>query len=654
MTSLLVWIDDSVSLNENQSAKRKLRSLINHVKVFENIAECKTHICQLKHDNIRLIISEYLGFIVVPYIHSLKQITLIYLYCLDCNKQLEWPSRFSKIGAIVFDFNELIELIETHEKQKKKAYIEPLSMSIFNSILSEERSLTNIDGGFLHYQLLIDSLLRHNRNITNRTEFFNFCKKEYKNNHVQLSILQQLEKSYVPEKALYYYTRYPFLYGKLNKASRVQDIKIISSLQFFIRDLHQQLKILQKQQHQIPARVYRGQMMSKQEVKILKTSQGKFISMNSFLSTSLDRQTSLSFISSDYDDFHAVLFEIDIDPGLSYQAKPFANISSQSHFINEQEILFMIATVFRLIHIYHEDEIVIVRMELNENYNYEVKILFDFMQKESEEIDDTLSYGNILYNAGKYDEAEQFYIQMLIQIAYDDPLFPHYLGAIGRVKKANGELKVSSKWLNKALETFQRTEDFYGIANCLQDLAHIHQLKGEFDEAIHKYNQALNIFNTLFGYQNKLVANCLYSLGATYFEQHKIALSIDYYITALKIQKTILPRAHTDIAYTLNNIGNVYSVRNKCNQALQFFEQTLDIFKRSLPSEHPSIAKTYCNIGLTYFKKNDRQRSLTFLDRAVNIYQNIFPANHPEISRCKKTIDFIEKSRLKNKINTDF
>ena len=630
---------------------KKLRTVINQVKVFESGAECESYIRELEDDNILLIISEHLASTVVPHIHWLKKITLIYVYCLDCSKELEWTLKFSKIRAIFSDFNQLVKLLETNLKRKTKICAKPLPISIFNTKLFEERSSTNIDGGFLHFQLLIENLLRHDYIRTSHHEFFNLCKTKYANNHALLSILEKLEESYVPEKALYYYTRYSFFYGILNKALRIQDIRVMSSLQFFIRDLYQQLILLQRQQNQIPTRVYRGQLMSKQELKILQQSEGQFISMNSFLSTSLDRQTSLSFVSSNYDDFHAVLFEIYIDPCLSYRVKPFANITSKSHFINEQEILFMIATVFRLIRIYHEDEIVIVQMELNENYNYEVKILFDFMQKESEEIDDNLSYGNILYNAGKYDEAEQHYIQMLIQITYDDPLFPHYLGALGRVKKANGELKISSKWLKKALKMFQRTEDFYGIANCLQDLAHIHQLKGEFDEAIHKYNQALNIFNELFGYQSKLVANCLYSLGATYFEQHKIALSIDYYITALKIQKTILPRAHTDTAYTLNNIGNVYSVRNKCDQAFQFFEQTLDIFKRSLPSEHPSIAKTSCNIGLTYFKKDDHQRSLTFLDRALHIYQNIFPADHPEISRCQKTIDFIEKSCLKNKIN---
>jgi len=628
-TSSLVWIDDLI----NQNVKKKLQSLINHVEIFQSIAECKTFILELEDDDILLIISEHVGFTVVPYVHSLRKITEIYIYCLDCQtKQCEWTFEFNKIRGVVFDFNELVELIEIYS-------IEPLSISIYNSVLSEERSSTNIDGGFLHYQLLIDSLLHHDCTKTNRKEFFNFCRKQYENNHVQLSILKELEQSYVPEKALYYYTRHSFLYRMLNRASRIQDIRIMRSLQFFIHDLYQQLKVLQREQHELPTRVYRGQVMSKQEVRILKNSQGQFISMNSFLSTSLDRQISLLFVSSESNDLYHVLFEIDIDSCSSYRVKPFANISLHSHFVNEQEILFTIATVSRLVRVYQENEIVIVRMELNENYSYDMKILFGYMRKE---VNGYLSLGQLLYNAGKYDEAEQFYQQMLIRIVDDDPLIGDLWAEIGRVKKAKGELEISSKWLNTSLKVFRRTRNQRGLANCIQDLAHIHQIRGEFDQAIKKYAQALNIFKELFGYQNKSVANCLNSLGTICFEQHRFTQAIECYIDALKIQEIVLPQIHTDIGYTFNNIGNVYFVENQCDRALEFFQRTLDIFKKSLPSEHPSIAKTYCNMGLTYFKKHDCQLALIFLERATSIYQTVFSSNHPDVSRCKHIIEFIE------------
>ena len=43
--------------------------------------------------------------------------------------------------------------------------------------------------------------------------------------------------------------------------------------------------------------VYRGQRMSKDELDILKNNIGKYISINTFLSTSTNRNLSLSFIN---------------------------------------------------------------------------------------------------------------------------------------------------------------------------------------------------------------------------------------------------------------------------------------------------------------------------------------------------------------------
>ncbi|CAF4597674.1 unnamed protein product, partial [Rotaria magnacalcarata] len=116
-----------------------------------------------------------------------------------------------------------------------------------------------------------------------------------------------------------------------------QDIDLLFLFRFFIRDIHKQLQELQCS---TPLRVYRGQLVSNDELQTLKASLGQFISMNSFLSTSLDRRLALSFLTSSpvTDDLQRILFEIDLDPTLA-GIKPFANITSNSFFADEQEVL---------------------------------------------------------------------------------------------------------------------------------------------------------------------------------------------------------------------------------------------------------------------------------------------------------------------------
>ncbi|CAF3828049.1 unnamed protein product [Rotaria sp. Silwood1] len=383
--------------------------------------------------------------------------------------------------------------------------------------------------------------------------------------------------------------------------------------------------------------------MSKQELDVLQQSKGRLISMNSFLSTSLCRQKSLSFISSEHDDLCRVLFEIDVDPRSSYGAKPFANISSQSKFVNEQEILFMIATVFRLVDIHQENKITVIQMKLcNGNYDHDMELLLEHMQKESEAYDECLSLGHILHNAGMYDKAEQFYNRMLNELPNDHPKIASLWGSIGLVKRAKGQLEISFQWFNRSFKKYEQMGDRQGLARCLQNLANIHQTKGEFDQAINKYNQALKIFQELPGDQNTWVAKCFHNLGVIYTRQCRFTEAVQCYKDALNIRETILPHTHHEIGMTLLNMGNVCCANDDYDQALRYFERALGIFTISLPSEHPSIATIYCNMGVAYLlRSSDYQQSLVFLNRAASIYHSTLPPDHPNIHRCDNMIDCV-------------
>ena len=134
---------------------------------------------------------------------------------------------------------------------------------------------------------------------------------------------------------------------------------------------------------QHPIRVYRAQLMSNEEVQMLKDSLGEFISINSFFSTSLDRQQARSFflISDNSNDVERVFFEIDADPRLD-NIKPFSDISLHSYYPEEKEVLFMIGSIFRLVNIDRDkDGILIVRMKLCSNNDHQFKALFQHMQK---------------------------------------------------------------------------------------------------------------------------------------------------------------------------------------------------------------------------------------------------------------------------------
>jgi hypothetical protein len=209
----------------------------------------------------------------------------------------------------------------------------------------------------------------------------------------------------------------------LNKALRVQNIDLLFLFRFVIGDIYRQLK---QYQYQSPIRVYRGQVMSNDELNHLRQSIGEFISINSFFPTSINWQQALGILNSSSitDDLHRVLFVIDVDPCV-VTTKPFAEISSVSYFGDESEVLFMIGCTFRLIDVRrNDDQIWMIEMKLCGDEENKLKNLFDHMRKEygcGENEVNLRSSGDVVRRMGKFDLAEKMYHRLLKELSPDDP-----------------------------------------------------------------------------------------------------------------------------------------------------------------------------------------------------------------------------------------
>ena len=100
----LIWLDASVNdSEENVDAQHRLRTSINHLKTFEEGEECEHHIRAVSaEDRIVLIVSGRLGREVVPRIHQLRQVSSIYVYCMDKARNEQWAKQFKKVNNIFY------------------------------------------------------------------------------------------------------------------------------------------------------------------------------------------------------------------------------------------------------------------------------------------------------------------------------------------------------------------------------------------------------------------------------------------------------------------------------------------------------------------------------------------------------------------------
>jgi hypothetical protein len=112
------------------------------------------------------------------------------------------------------------------------------------------------------------------------------------------------------------------------------------------------------------------------------------------------------------DDSHSVkvLFEIDIDPNVAANTKPFADIREESQIPDEDEYLLMLGSIIHVNNVTKKENegYWIIQLKLCGKDDHNLKDVFQQIKNKIEKETDLFSVGMLLYKMGKYQEAEEF------------------------------------------------------------------------------------------------------------------------------------------------------------------------------------------------------------------------------------------------------
>jgi hypothetical protein len=343
----VIWLDEH---SQDLNTKMRLRCIINFLKIFTELEPCLKYIQSIPNEDIFIIVSGQLSFSLIPLIQDLPQILHIYIFC-------QHPEKYSSLKSSgIFTDQEL--LYNQLSKDVNHFYA---THSTTIAFLTEKslRDLTKETGAFFWFQLFITALIDMPSSDEAKQDFLQLARTYYTDNDLELRRIDHFGQIYEASEALKWYSSDSFAYRLLNKAIRTENIDLLFACRFFIIDLHRQLESLHKtytelirsnNQHQFT--VYHGQQMTSDDFVKLKANVGKLISINSFLSTSIDQQVALIYAGDRtiHSTMKSVLFQIKInvkETSNTYQ-HPFADISEFSHFKEEQEVLFSLAAMFRV------------------------------------------------------------------------------------------------------------------------------------------------------------------------------------------------------------------------------------------------------------------------------------------------------------------
>jgi tetratricopeptide (TPR) repeat protein len=397
----------------------------------------------------------------------------------------------------------------------------------------------------------------------------------------------------------------------MNKALRVQDFDMLFAFRFFITDIAKQLKLeyenfIRTNGNRNLIRVYRGQLISIEELELMKNNIGEFLSMNSFLSTSRNRTTAFEFtqVPRRRDHMRPILFEIEIDPCL--RTKPFADINQISYFEDEGEVLIMLGALFRIEKVTEneKEKIWIARVSLASEDDFHLKEIFSHMKGKIGDDTNLDSLGKLLLRMGENEKARKCYRRMLEE-----------------TQLAVGDAQLGLGWAS---------------LRC-----------NDCDEGLEHFEESLQIRQRILGNDHASVGESYSFLGETYRRKHDYERALVDLMKAMTIQEKTLPADSLDLAATYDTIANTYTTIEKYDLALNYYNKVLKIRQGKLPSDHPQIAAIYNNLGWLHECEENYAKALDFYKKALEIFRKTLPPTHYHVTETEKNIQNL-KDKMKH------
>jgi tetratricopeptide (TPR) repeat protein len=492
-------------------------------------------------------------------------------------------------------------------------------------------------------------------NLTAKNELIDVCKKQYPNNSKQLAIIDEFENSYHCSKAIWWYTRESCLYRILNKALRVQNIDVFFAFRFFIKDMFKSLSEEHKKfKHPLTgqfSRVYRGQVISTDEFDRMQKSIGEFISINSFFSTSRNRKRALEFASNvmPTGGIRQILFDIQVDIRLS--TKPFADVTKLSYFKEEEEIIFMLGSVFRITNVIYSkpDHVWVAELMLCNENDHDLRDLFAYHKERiGKDLSNVVSLGDILFKMGEFDKAKQYYNRILNELSTINLSAASCYFGLGNVAIEQDEYPAALAYHLKALDIKKKflAGNDSNLASSYNQIGAAFRRLCVYDRALEYTNIGLKMRLECLDSNDVDLAQSYRDIGLAYHRLSENGLALKNFTKAHEIYVKVLPENHPDIAENLSYIGYVYNATEEYDQALGYYKKALEIDRKSLPGNHPDIGVISMAIGQVFYHQRDYTSALHYFSQARTIYHKSLSPSHEFTEDAERMVKLTKQMLL--------
>ncbi|CAF1607448.1 unnamed protein product [Rotaria magnacalcarata] len=478
----------------------------------------------------------------------------------------------------------------------------------------------------------------------------------YCKNNAQLAKISEFERNYRSADAIRWYTKDSFLHTMINEALRTEDPRVLYIYRFYISDLCKRLEetsALNRGCQKSSFRVYRGAAIDRDEIE--KFCVGMLVGSNGFLSSSrssevakmfmgLDQITGMSPSQSQTNKQQYVLFEIVIDPDQTIDLM-MADVSEQSNYPEEQEVLFGLGTTFITKQIKHDNQHNVWHVEMTGSSE-----MGELKKEHTKHVengvryyDATTLFGVFLSGvSSNYPVAINYLQSRLRNMTFNDPYRASIYYFLARVYRHLGKLQHSIEYFRRAMLLRKRSlpQSCYAYADTLADLAVTYSQVNNTAKAVSLHEQAITLFRRILP-PNHIDMPLYYTqLAYSYWQEKQYEKAHSLLLTALLILKEDKTSKFSGITFTMHTMGLVKYAMSQREAAVSYLKEALELRRKFYADDHPSVAQACYSLALIYMDNGDKQVALDYAQTALTIYQTKLPKDHIDL---KKSTELVER-----------
>ena len=477
-----------------------------------------------------------------------------------------------------------------------------------------------------------------NHNNKAKEEMLINCRQYYQGYHRMLLDINKFERDYRPNKSIEWYTKNTFVYKLINQALRTQDIEQLYIFRYYIANLSNQLVDEFKKIEENQTYLYRGTTITKQEANKFEENIGHIFAVNSYWSTSRDREYALTFTgnSVDHHDSVRVLFEIKCNLNDCDGSIIFADTSVDSEFEYEKEVLFDIGSVFQTVNVRKENEgeedLYIIEISTTKQGQDIVKTYIHEINEEMKYESPRIMLGILIKRIGKYKKSLEYFEELLKNPGEEK--ISHIHNRIGIALRLKNEYDAALEHYNIAYDLTSQLgslERIY-LAFIRHDQGQIYVRKRNIDLALKYYEEAVDIVKKEKGEKNRYTADYYSSFAKLYRSKKNYDKAMEYQEKALRIRKACLPPNHVLHAFSYFGIAEIFSCQEKYKEALDNHLKALEIREKYLLPNHLNTALSLYHVGQMYYKLNNSEKALDYYSKSLKMKRRCLPDCHPYIT----------------------